>query len=405
MAKLITGLDIGTNTVKCIVAEQKKNGLLSVLSVVKEPSSGFQKGILVDIEESTKVLRGLVLDLQKVSKQTTSNVFANINSAQVRTRISRGLTAVARADREIQQDDIDKAIQLAQAVKQQPNYIILHNMVREYFVDDVGNMHDPLGMTGNRLEASTFIIEAFAPQVSLLGKALERVGMRISGVIFNPVASARTILTKPQKDLGVIIIDFGFHTTSFLVYEEGKISYAKSIPVGSQHITNDLAVGLQISIDAAEKLKISIGNALSSNVSRRETIEISEFEPGKQAQVSKKFISEIIEVRLAEILELVNNELKSIGKTSRFPSGIVITGGGSKLHGLSDLIQRDLKSYVQLGFSDIRELEVLNPTHKEYLEDPEFSVALGLLFLGSEGESAPVGFGGSMKNFLKNLLP
>ena len=382
MARLVTGLDIGTSTIKCIVAEEKKNGILSVVSVARAPSFGFQRGVLVDASEAAQGLRDLVLDLQKISRSAAANVLVNLNSSQVRTRISRGLTAVARADREIQQDDIDKAIQLAQAVKRQENYTILHSIVREYFVDDVGNMHDPVGMTGNRLEASTFIIEAFMPQVTLISKTLERVGMK-----------------------GVLLIDFGFHTTSFVVYEEGKISYARSLPVGSQHVTNDLAIGLQVSIEAAEKIKIHVGNALSENVPRKETVPLSEFERKNDAEIPRRYIAEIIEVRLAEILDLVNNELKSLGKSARFPSGIVITGGGSKQKGLSDLIQKGMKSYVQFGFADTRELEILNPTHREYLEDPEFSVALGLVHLAESGNGHPRSVREFLRDFLGNIIP
>lgn len=405
MARLITGLDIGTSTIKCIVAEEKKNGVLSVLSVVRAPSLGFQRGVLVDVEAATHALRELVLDLQKISRTATTNVLVNLNSAQVRTRISRGLTAVARADKEIQQDDIDKAIQLAQAVKRQENYMILHNIVREYFVDDVGNIHDPIGMTGSRLEASVFIIEAFMPQVNLVAKTLEKVGMRTGGFVFNPLASSRSVLTKPQKDLGVLLIDFGFQTTSFVVYEEGKISYARSLPVGSQHATSDLAIGLQVSVEAAEKIKITVGNALSENVSLREEVTLSEFERKNDAVIKRRRIAEIIEARLAETLELMNNELKSLGKATRFPSGIVITGGGSKLQGLSDLIQKGMKSYIQFGFSDTRELEILNPTHRDYLEDPEFSAALGLLYLAEGGDGRPRNFREFFRNFFRNIIP
>ncbi len=405
MARLITGLDIGTSTIKCIVAEEKKNGTLSVLSVVRTPSYGFQRGVLVDVEAATRALRELVLDLQKISRSAAANVLVNLNSAQVRTRISRGLTAVSRADHEIQQDDIDKAVQLAQAVKRQENYTILHSIVREYFVDDVGNIHDPVGMTGNRLEASVFIIEAFMPQVNLVAKTLEKVGMRSRGFVFNPLAAMHSVLTKPQKDLGVLLIDFGFQTTSFVVFEEGKISYARSLPIGSQHVTNDLAVGLRVSIDAAEKIKISAGNALSDNVSRKETVTLSEFERKSTAEIPRRFIAEIIEARLAETLELMNNELKSLGKTTRFPSGIVITGGGSKLAGISDLVQKGMKSYIQFGFSDTRELEILNPTHRDYLEDPEFSVALGLLYLAKGGDGRPRSFREFIVDIFRNIIP
>lgn len=406
MSRLITGLDIGTSSIKCIVAEQKKNGELSVLSVVKEPSYGFQRGVLVDVEAATQVLRELTLDLQKTVPAAVKNIYANINSAQVRTRVSRGATPVARADHEIQQDDIDKAMQIAHAFRQIPNYSVIHNLVREYFVDDVGNIHDPLGMTGNRLEVSTVIIEAFTPQVNLLAKTLARVGMHVNGFVFNPIASGRTVLTRSQKELGVLLIDFGFHTTSFIIYEEGKLTYTKTIPLGSQHITNDLAVGLQMSVPAAEKLKIAAGNGLQSGFSLREPLDLSEFEPKNKTLASRRFVSEIVDARLAQILELINNELKLLGKNMRFPSGIVVTGGGAKLLGITDFVQKEMKAYVQPGFPDTREISVPNPTHKDILEDPEFSVALGLLLLWNEGKNKePNGFFAAVKEVARNILP
>jgi cell division protein FtsA len=177
------------------------------------------------------------------------------------------------------------------------------------------------------------------------------------------------------------------------------------VPVGAQHITNDLAVGLQISAEAAEKLKCGVGNALAENVPRKEPVLLSEFEPSNHTQVSKRFVSEIIEARLHEIMDLVNGELKVLGKNPRFPSGAVVTGGGSKLPGLTDLVQKALKSYVQLGFSQAQEFDIVNPTHREYLEDPQFSVALGLVLWGRVQGTGPRGIGESVKDFIKNLLP
>lgn len=405
MPNIITGLDIGSSEIRGIIAEKKKDGMLSILSVVKQPSQGFHKGVLVDQEDATQVLRELALDFQKISKRVTQNVFVNVQSEHVRVRNSRGIAAVARADREIQQDDIDRVVQASQAVKLQPNYMVLHNITREYFVDDVGDIHDPLGMTGNRLEVSTLVVEAFAPQVSLLLKTLERVGFRVGGLVYNPLASSRAVLTKRQKDLGVLMIDFGFDTTSFVVFEENKVSYAKTIPVGARHVTNDLAMGLKISFDSAEKLKLTYGYAVAREVNRKDSVALSEFDPSNKGEVSKRFAAEIIEVRLAEILELVNNELRVFGRSLQLPAGVTITGGGSKLPGLPDLVKQELKLHVQTGFPDSSEFEAPQPTHREMLDDPEFATALGLVLVGS-GEQAkhPGGFE-SVKDFLKNLIP
>ncbi len=405
MSAIITGLDIGSSQIKGVVCEKKKDGQLSVLAVVKQPSSGFRKGVLVDREESTRVLRELVLDLQRISKKTTQNVFVNANSAQIRVRNSRGIAAVARADREIQQDDVDRVIQASQAVKLQPNYMVLHNITREYFVDDVGDIYDPLGMTGHRLEVSTLVVEAFAPQIGLLSKTLESVGMRVGGIIFNPLAAARSVLTKSQKELGVLLIDFGFDSTSFVIYEENKVSYAKTIPIGARHITNDIAMGLKISFESAEKLKLTHGYAFAKEISRKDVVKLSDFDPTNKGEVLKRFISEIIEVRLAEMLELVNNELKVLGRSVQLPAGVVITGGGTKLPGMSELVKQELKFHVQVGFPDLGFFEIMNPTHRDMLDDPEFSSALGLVLYGNDAEMLPASASDWVKQFVKNLFP
>ncbi|KKU15745.1 cell division protein FtsA [Candidatus Jorgensenbacteria bacterium RIFCSPLOWO2_02_FULL_45_12] len=406
MSNIITGIDIGSSQIKIVVAGKKKGALAQVLSVVKQPSSGFHKGVVVDPEEATRVLRDIVLDLQNFSKKAAQNVFVNVNSEYVKVRNSRGISAVARADREIQQDDVDRVIQASQAIKLQPNYMVVHNITREFFVDDVGDIQDPIGMTGNRLEVSTLVVEAFAPQMNSLLKTLERVGMRVSGLVFNPLAAAHSVLSKKQKDLGVLMIDFGFDTTSFVVYEENKISHAKSIPVGMRHITNDIAVGLRVAFDSAERIKLTYGNAMSKDVNRKDVIQLSEFDPLNRGEVSKRFVAEIIEVRLAEILELVNNELKVLGRSVQIPAGIVITGGGTKLPGITDLVKQELKFHTQIGFPNLEPFEIMNPTYKELLDDPEFATALGLVRIETgEKHVLPDGTWGSVKNFFKNFVP
>ncbi len=406
MPYTITGLDIGSSQIKAVVVEKKKNGQPSVLAVVKQPSAGFHKGVLQDSEDATQVLRDLALDLQNISRKVTQNVFVNINSEHIRVRNSRGIAAVARADREIQQDDVDRVIQASQAVKLQPNYMVVHNITREFFVDDVGDIHDPIGMTGNRLEVSTLVVEAFTPQVTLLLKTLERVGVRVNGFIFNPLASANSVLTKKQKELGVLMIDFGFDTTSFVIYEENKVTYAKSIPIGTRHITNDIAMGLRVAFDSAEKIKLTYGYALAKEVGRKDVVQLAEFDPLNKGEASKRFIAEIIEVRLAEILELVNNEIKSLGRSVQLPAGIVITGGGTKLPGIADLVKQEMRFHVQIGFPDLERFEILNPAHKELLDDPEFATALGLVNAGDVGDKErSEGFGGAVKNFFKNFIP
>ena len=279
-----------------------------------------------------------------------------------------------------------------------PNSIVLHNIIKEYLVDDVGDISDPLGMSGSRLEVSTLIVEGFLPQVNLLLKTLERLNVGVGGVIFNPLAAARSVLSKKQKELGSILIDFGASTTTLVIYEESKVLHVRSLPVGSGYVTNDIAMGLKIPVEMAEKLKTSFGCALAKDINRREMIKLSEVDGKSEGEVSRHFLAEIIEIRLAEILELVASELKVIGRDVRLPAGAVVTGGGVKLAGLTDLVKQELKLPVQIGFPNLSEFEILNPAHREMLDDPEFSVAAGLVVWGKTENEAPVSGAGAVKN-------
>lgn len=405
---IITGIDIGSSRIKGLVAEEKRDGAVTVLTAFSQPSTGFRRGVLVDVEEATSVLRDLAVDLSKISRKALQHVYVNINSEHVRARMSRGIVAVARADQEIQQEDIDRVFQASNAVKLADNRMVLHNIVREYFVDDIGDITEPLGMTGNRLEASTVIIEAFAPHVSVLTRNMERVGFGAHGPVFNPLATSQAVLSKRQRELGALSIDFGSGTTSLAVYEEGKLLHAKSFPMGVGYVTNDIAIGLKTSIDVAEKLKTTYGYAIARDVPRRDVIQLSEVDSSLTGELSKKFLAEIIEERLVEILGLVNAELKTIGRPLHLPGGAVITGGGVKLAGMAELVRQELKLPVQIGFPSLKMFEIPNASHQETIDDPSFATAVGLVLLGfaDTGTTRPTrSHGNRIVEFLKNLMP
>jgi cell division protein FtsA len=405
MANLITGLDIGSSEIKCVVAEPKKSGTLSVITAFKQPSVGIRHGVLVDAEDGLGALDAVVSDLQKISKSATRNVIVSFQSPEVKARTSRGVAAVARPDKEIQPDDIERVTQASRAVKMMPNSFVLHNVIKEYFVDEIGDIIDPLGMTGSRLEVVTLIVESFAPQVNSLLKVLEKLRVGVSGVIFNPLASANAVLSKKQKELGVLLVDFGAGTTSLAVFEEGKALHVKSLPVGSAYVTNDVAIGLKTPIDLAEKLKTTYGSAVAKDVNRRETVKLSDVDGETPGEISRHFLAEIIEVRLAEILGLVNNELKVLDREVQLPAGAVLTGGGVKLPGLLDLVKSELKLPVQMGFPNLGQFDIVNPTHKELLDDPEFSCAVGLTLWGLTEDKRPQITASGLRSFIRNLMP
>jgi cell division protein FtsA len=404
----ITGLDIGTGNIKAVVTEVKKDGQLSLVKVFKSPSAGLRKGIVDDLSEVVRSLNQAFGEIKKVSKNALKNIYLNIGGADIHVQSSRGIVAISKADYEIYQDDIDRAVQASQAINLPPNRMVLHAITREFVVDGVGNIRDPMGMIGNKLEVDSFIIDAFSPAIKNLTKCVETAGAGISGLIFGPIAASGSVLSKNQRELGVAMVDIGFSTTGLCVFEENKILHSSVLPLGASNITNDLAIGLKISVEAAELAKLSFGFALAKGVSGRETVDLKKIDPNSKLTVTKKFIAEIVEMRLAEIFEFVNNELKLIGRAGQLPAGVVLVGGGAKLPGIVDLAKQELKLAAQIGIPDTAAWDVPSGELNLQIEDPEFACAAGLVFRGSEKtvlQARNVLAGGFWKKIINNLLP
>ncbi len=406
-SNFITGLDLGTASIKVGVAENR-NGRPVLRSVFKEPSSGLRRGAIVDLGEASQAVGRAIAGVKKVSKAAAKNIYVNIGTPQTKTQASRGIVAVSRADTEIYPDDIDRAVKASQAVNLDPNRTIIHNVTREFVVDGVGDITDPLGLSGSRLEVSSLIIDAFSPHLKILMKAVEIAGGEVSGLVFGPLVAGRAALSRGQKDLGVILIDIGAGTTGMSVYEENKLIHVGKFPVGAGHISNDLAIGLKIPVAAAENLKLNYGYALAREVGHKDTVDLNKFYPDARGAVSRRFVAEIIESRLAEILDFVNNELRSFGKHARLPGGAVVVGGGAKMPGLTELVKQELKLTSQIGFALGDELQAEGAAFRDCLEDPEFVVALGLVLWGVDEEGWREGNSFSnfrIKNIFKYFLP
>ncbi len=403
-SSFVAGLDIGSQSVKAVVGEIGRGGSFRVIEVLKFPSAGIRKGVVQDVSEVTQSLSPAIAAMKKIGKAASANIFLGLASSDLKVQQSLGVVAVSRADFEIYQDDVNRAIQSAQAVNLAPNRMVLHSIVREYIVDGVRDIRDPLEMTGNRLEVSSLIIDAFAPSVKNLTKCVEILGGGVGGIILGPLANARAVLTKNQRELGVVVVDIGFGKTSMCVYEEGKLLHAAVFPVGSGHATNDLAIGLKVPTETAEVVKLSFGSAIAREVAVREAIELTKIDGRSRGTVQRRFIAEIIEVRLAEIFELVNNELKYIGKSAKLPGGIVLVGGGAKLPGIVDLAKQELKLSAQIGIPETHGFELGSPEIGIKLEDPEFTCALGLMLWGYDKstESATIQF--QMKGLLSKMF-
>jgi cell division protein FtsA len=403
----VTGLDIGTSSIKVVVAE-RRGGKPALVHVAKVPCFGMRKGAIVEMSEASQSISRALSGVKKISKSALKNIYISIGTPQAKTQSSRGIVAVSRADTEIYQDDVDRAVRASQAVNLPQNRMIIHTLMKEFVVDGVGDIADPLGLSGSRLEVQSLIIDAFSPHIKNLMRAVELAGGQVSGLIFGPLAAARAGLSKRQRDLGTALVDIGFGTTGLSVYEEGKLVCVAKFPVGAGNISNDLAVGLKIPVDAAEEIKIHYGYALAKDVSQKESIELKKFIPDAKSVVSRRFAAEIMESRLEEIFDLVNDELKIFQKFGELPGGVVLVGGGAKLPGLTDLAKREMRLSAQIGFALGEDWETEGSSFGEFLEDPEFVGAFGLALWGIDGEgwSKEKAFSNfSIRNIIRYFAP
>lgn len=380
----ILGLDVGSNTVKAVVAEPTPQGQIIIKHSIERRSKGLRRGVVADADDVIETLRDVFNEVARISKPALKNIYLGVNGTDVKTQISRGIIAVSRANSEIYKDDIERVIQASEAVNISSNRMILHTMTREFVVDGMGDISDPLGIVGARLEVVSYLVEAFEPAVNNLIKCVEMNKGSISALILNPLSASQAVLNKSQKEVGVVLVDIGYNTTGLAVYEENKLLHTKILAVGAGHITSDLAVALKIPVETAEKVKLEYGYASARDVSSKESIDLSKIDETLKGNPSKKFVAEVIESRLSEICELVNNELKSIGKEGHLPGGAVVVGGGARMPGIAELFKSELKLSTKIGFAGQERFGTVSPNIADILENPEYATVLGLAFSNRE---------------------
>ena len=402
----VLGLDVGSDSIKAVVAESLKDKIKLIYGITR-PSAGIRRGAVVGMDDAARAIGEVLGEIKSFYRPAIKNIYLNVGGASVKTQVSKGIVAVARANSEIGGDDIERVTQASEAINLQQNRMILHTITKEFTVDGIKDIKDPLGMIGSRLEVTSLVVDAFTPAVKNLRKCVEIAGGSISGLVFDPLASARAVLSKNQKELGVVVIDIGFGTTGMAVYEEDKLIHANVYPVGAGHITNDIAVALKIPVEIAEKIKIAYGYAVSKDVPSRDTIDLRKVDVNATGAPSRRFVAEVIESRLAEIFEFIDNDLRMAGLSGRLPAGAVIVGGGSKLPGVVDLAKDELKITAKVGLPPASVFEVQDQSLLEYVESPDYATVLGLILCSSDEGGMRAGTSGKSKltQILKNILP
>lgn len=406
---IVAGLDIGTTKVALCVGGHKE-GTTEVRAIVKANNSGLRRGMVVDIEETVSAISAVLEEAERISQSPINSAYVGIGGAHIHSVNSKGVIAVSRADGEIAAEDIKRVIDAARAVAMPPNQEILHVIPKSYIIDGQTSIKDPLGMVGVRLEVETHVIGGSSAAMKNLTKSVEQAGLAVNDLIFSLLATEKVLLSKKQKEMGVILIDFGAGTTGLAVFEEGELIHCNILPVGSMHITNDIAIGLRISLEAAEKIKLKYASALSEKIKNDEVINLGNFDSQEKEKVSKKYVAEIVDARLDEIFTMVKDELKKIGRDGMLPAGVIFTGGGSKLEGLITYTKENLRLPAQIGYPM---LEISGMVDK--LDDPIYTTSVGLMLRGFEesqykkGSSMRLdklgGVGSKVKNFFKNFIP
>lgn len=403
--RIITGLDIGTGSIKVLVA-QKKGFEWEVLHYSQIPSFGLRRGAVVSIEETAKNIQLLISGVKRDNAININSVFVNIGGSHLYCTPSDGIISVSRADQRISQEDIERVLQATRAINIPSNEEILDVFPKEFIIDDQRGIKHPLGLTGIRLEAKVILLCYFQSYFINLTQAVLNAKLQINDIMPSPLAAAESVLTPQQKELGVALIDIGSDTTSLAVFEEGDLIHLAIFPLGSANITKDIAIGLRTEFNIAEDIKKQYGFCVPAknykdkkNYSKKK-IEFSDKE--SSLSFTKKDLMNIIEPRVSEILDLMQKELKKIGRQELLPGGIVLTGGGAKLPRIKDLARQQLKLPCEIGI--LRGIIGLQ-------QDPALATVTGLVLggigtddSGAEGILASLGFVKTLFSKVKKMF-
>ncbi|MCL5019196.1 MAG: cell division protein FtsA [Patescibacteria group bacterium] len=403
------GIDVGsTKIITCV--GKFENGSVDIIGLGKSSNQGVRKGVIVDIEETVSAISSSLEEAERMSGIPIQSAIVGISGPHIEAEESKGVIAVSRTDGEITDEDAKRAIDAAKAIPNKPNREVLHVIPKTFLIDGQEAIKDPTGMTGIRLEVDANIISTSTNALKSLTRSIDQAGLHIEEIVFSPIATTKVLLSKRQMDIGVILIDLGASTTSFAVYEEGDLLHCGVVPIGSTHITNDIAIGLRTNIDIAEMIKIKYGYAIPDKVAEKDEINLSKLDKNEEGVANAKYVSEIIEARLNEIFLMIKNDLSKIGRDGTLPAGVVLTGGGTKIDGIVELAKATMCLPAQIG-KPIMEISGL----VDKTDDPVYSTSIGLMLWGKDKTGGGNSFDFDVKNWngilgkvrsaFKNFLP
>lgn len=451
-SRIIAAIDVGSTKIATLIGQvDESRERINVVGASSIPSLGVRKGQIVNIEEAADTIVKSVEAAERMAGFSLSKTLVSVGGAHIASQNSHGIVAVAEPQGEITPEDVRRVIEAARAISLPSSREILHVIPRTYAVDSQEGVADPVGMSGVRLEVETHIITGSNTAIKNLTKCVSEVGANIEGLVFSGVAAAETVLTETEKELGVVLVDIGGGTTSVVVFLDGAPAYTAVLPIGARNVTNDLAIGLRLSIEGAERLKVALSDKVKEKVpifegrlleeetdkgekSEEKNKKSEEKKEGERKEdeidlnrlgiyeetkkVSKKTLVEgIIKPRLNEIFGMVAAEIQRSGFAGLTPSGIVLAGGGAMTIGATDTCRKSLSLPVRVGMpGQVSGLidDIMDPSFASVIglllygskKDDSLSSVNGFPKLGEIGRKIPIrGLAGKVGNFVKSFLP
>ena len=374
--RAVVAIDVGTTKICTLVGELDEADNLCVVGVGVAPSHGLTKGVVVNVDEASKSIAVSIEKAERVSGYTIEAAYVGLAGKHISSLNSRGVVAVGRGERYITEDDVQRAIEAAQAIAVPHNREIVHILPRSYTLDGQEGVRDPVGMMGFRLEVEAHIVTGAVASMRNLVQCVENAGVAVNDLILQPLASSEAVLTPEERETGVVLVDAGGGTSDVAIFVQGSILHSVVLPVGGNNLTNDVAVGLRTPFAIAEELKIKYGHALPEMIDANETIGVEAFGEGSSQSVSRLQLCEIIEARAEEMIALVQNEIKRSGYDGLLPAGIILTGGTAELQGFKELAREMLGLPVRIGRAHgVGGLA-------DAVSSPAYATAVGLLLWG-----------------------
>ena len=371
--KTIVGLDIGSTKI-CTLIAAARNGSMESVGFGKVDSKGLKKGVVVNLEATVEAIKRSVHEAEIMAGSEVDEVFVGLAGPHIRSFNSKGAIPISNQSREITREDVRRVIETARAVALAPDREIIHIIPQEFVVDDQEGIGDPLGMVGTRLEVNVHIVTSSVTAAQNIVTAVNRSGLEVADTVLEPIAGGEATLSDDEKELGCVLIDIGGGKTNVAVYHHGAVRHTVVLPIGSDHFTNDIAVGLRTPIPEAERLKKEFGCVLASMTDEEMVIEFTGVGSRQARTIGQRILSDVLQPRAEEIVHFVRDEIRGAGYERQAGAGAVLTGGGSLLKGIPELTEELLDLPVRLGlpedFSDGR------------FSDTEYATVVGLVAYG-----------------------